>query len=157
MEIETYVGFFFELILFLCVVWNKCGKFNWGKLKHIVSGLIVLWCAGKSLIDLWAAQVPSLQLNVILMGKAYNDSICTITIILYFKRAYHSSFYKFWKFYLNSAKYAFNPKDVKLHTKVSSSNNSCSPSERDIKERIRRLSQVFANKVYLFTIKLCYC
>ncbi|KAK1367039.1 Chromatin remodeling 24 [Heracleum sosnowskyi] len=49
----------------------------------------------------------------------------------------------------DGAKYAFNPKDVKLHTKVSSSNNSCSPSERDIKERIKRLSQVFANKVMI--------
>ncbi|XP_017258887.1 protein CHROMATIN REMODELING 24 isoform X2 [Daucus carota subsp. sativus] len=50
---------------------------------------------------------------------------------------------------IDGAKYAFNPKDVKLHTKVSSSNNSCSPSERDIQDRIKRLSQVFANKVMI--------
>ncbi|XP_074350911.1 protein CHROMATIN REMODELING 24 isoform X1 [Apium graveolens] len=49
----------------------------------------------------------------------------------------------------DGAKYAFNPKDVKLHSKVPSSNYSCSPSERDIKDRIKRLSQVFANKVMI--------
>lgn len=93
---------------------------------------------------MWAAQVPFLQLNVILMGEAYNNGHLTYD---YFVCWICISFINL-EIYLDSAKYAFNPKDVKLHTKVSSSNNSCSPSERDIKERIKRLSQVFANKVF---------
>lgn len=47
----------------------------------------------------------------------------------------------------DGSQYAFNPKDVKLHTKSSFVRHASSPTETDIIERIKRLSQVFANKV----------
>uniref|UniRef100_A0A5B6Z8K9 DNA excision repair protein ERCC-6-like n=1 Tax=Davidia involucrata TaxID=16924 RepID=A0A5B6Z8K9_DAVIN len=43
--------------------------------------------------------------------------------------------------------HAFNPKDVKLYRKTSSPESASKPAEEEIKERINRLSQIFANKV----------
>lgn len=52
------------------------------------------------------------------------------------------------------AEYAFNPKDVKLHGKQTSSLGSVDKEpETEIKQRINRLTQIFANKV-LYISKL---
>lgn len=48
---------------------------------------------------------------------------------------------------VDGAEYAFNPKDVKLHGKQTSSLGSVDKEpETEIKQRINRLSQIFANK-----------
>ncbi|CAK9167906.1 unnamed protein product [Ilex paraguariensis] len=43
--------------------------------------------------------------------------------------------------------YAFKPKDVKLPTKNASPNCASEPTETEIRERIKRLSQIVANKI----------
>ncbi|KAL6980892.1 DNA helicase [Sarracenia purpurea var. burkii] len=48
---------------------------------------------------------------------------------------------------VDGAKYAFNPKDVKLHKNNSPASTAGRPTEIEIKERINRLSQILANKV----------
>ncbi|KAK9292143.1 hypothetical protein L1049_020102 [Liquidambar formosana] len=47
---------------------------------------------------------------------------------------------------VDGAEYAFNPKDVKLCRKSSSPNSAGKPTETEIKERIDRLTHIFANK-----------
>ncbi|KAJ4715246.1 Chromatin remodeling 24 [Melia azedarach] len=47
---------------------------------------------------------------------------------------------------VDGAEYAFNPKDIKLNQKSSSPKSDTKLTESQIKERINRLSQIFANK-----------
>ena len=49
--------------------------------------------------------------------------------------------------FLGSSQYAFNPKEVVVHKKVSSPQDPYKMTESDIKERINRLSQLLSNKV----------
>ncbi|KAH9668733.1 protein CHROMATIN REMODELING 24 [Citrus sinensis] len=48
---------------------------------------------------------------------------------------------------VDGAEYAFNPRDIKLNKKSSSPKNEAKLKESDIKERIKRLSQLISNKV----------
>ncbi|KAA8531251.1 hypothetical protein F0562_005960 [Nyssa sinensis] len=48
---------------------------------------------------------------------------------------------------VDGAAHAINPKDVKLYKKSTSPESTGKPTEEEIKERINRLSQIFANKV----------
>ncbi|XP_059653836.1 protein CHROMATIN REMODELING 24 [Cornus florida] len=48
---------------------------------------------------------------------------------------------------VDGAEFAFNPKDVKFYNKNSSLDKGVKPTESDIKERIMRLSHIYANKV----------
>ncbi|KAK6922790.1 Helicase, C-terminal [Dillenia turbinata] len=47
---------------------------------------------------------------------------------------------------VDGAEYAYNPKDVKVHNKLSSSKGVEKSPESDIKDRINRLTQIFADK-----------
>ncbi|XVF14803.1 hypothetical protein REPUB_Repub09cG0092800 [Reevesia pubescens] len=48
---------------------------------------------------------------------------------------------------VDGAEYAFKPKDIKVSRKISSPDNAAKLTESEIKERINRLSQIFANKI----------
>ncbi|GAY64932.1 hypothetical protein CUMW_237340 [Citrus unshiu] len=48
---------------------------------------------------------------------------------------------------VDGAEYAFNPRDIKLNKKSSSPKTEAKLKESDIKERIKRLSQLISNKV----------
>ncbi|PSS26585.1 Protein CHROMATIN REMODELING like, partial [Actinidia chinensis var. chinensis] len=48
---------------------------------------------------------------------------------------------------VDGAFYVFNPKDVKLHRNSSSTSSAYKPTEKEIKDRINRLSNILANKV----------
>lgn len=50
---------------------------------------------------------------------------------------------------IDSAEYAFNPKDVRLNKKSSSPDSGGKLTESEIKDRIDRLSRTLANKVCL--------
>ncbi|ESR45374.1 hypothetical protein CICLE_v10000096mg [Citrus x clementina] len=50
---------------------------------------------------------------------------------------------------VDGAEYAFNPRDIKLNKKSSSPKNEAKLKESDIKERIKRLSQLISNKAWL--------
>ena len=60
---------------------------------------------------------------------------------------------KFLVFIVDRDEYAFKPKDVILNKKPSSSPNDAGKlTESEIKQRINRLSQTLANKVFLLII-----
>lgn len=59
---------------------------------------------------------------------------------------------KFLVFIIDRAEYAFKPKDVILNKKPSSPNDAGKLTESEIKQRINRLSQTLANKVFLLII-----
>lgn len=46
--------------------------------------------------------------------------------------------------------HAFKPKDMKLNKKVSSANSGSKLTESEIKKKISRLTQLLANKVFIF-------
>ena len=53
--------------------------------------------------------------------------------------------------FASRARFAFNPKDVKLNRFATNASSSPSkPTEREIKERINRLSQTLENKVRFY-------
>lgn len=58
----------------------------------------------------------------------------------------------FLVFIVDRAEYAFKPKDVILNKKPSSPNDAGKLTESEIKQRINRLSQTLANKVFLLII-----
>ncbi|XVE83355.1 hypothetical protein DITRI_Ditri16bG0082700 [Diplodiscus trichospermus] len=48
---------------------------------------------------------------------------------------------------IDGAEYAFKPKDLKVSRTISSPHDAAKLTESEIKERIKRLSQIFANKI----------
>ncbi|XVF58791.1 hypothetical protein PTKIN_Ptkin07bG0094900 [Pterospermum kingtungense] len=50
---------------------------------------------------------------------------------------------------IDGAEYAFKPKDVKVGRKISSPHDATKLTESEIKERINRVSQILANKIFV--------
>lgn len=106
---------------------------------------------GEKELQLWETSLQLLQLNTKLMGiflgiiwyyTLLKVLLNNITVPLF---AYLLNYFGF-----DRSEYAFNPKDVKLKKKTASPATASKLTESEIKERIIRLSQIFANKVWFY-------